>query len=155
MGELKKLRKDVYDNLERQNRLKKVAYQNFDKVLDNNTYDENPIYISWEQLKTVQVGDTVKVSQDGTVEFIKISENEDEMVFNTMMFDGGKFTKHFHDCVEICKVLSGRMIETEKGERTTVKVYNVGQRAIYDKGETHAMYVNEYTLLEVRFLKKL
>lgn len=153
MNELTKLRRDVYQNLERQRRLKEVAYKNFNKVLDKNQTE--PIYISWEQLKTVQVGDTVKMSNDGDVEFIKLSENENEMIFNTMMFDGGKFTKHFHDCVEICKVLSGRMIETEKGDRLTTKVYSEGERAIYDKGETHAMYVNEYTLLEVRFLKQL
>ena len=146
-------RREVLTNIEKRSSLRTVAFLNFDKVLDKT--QEDPIYISWEQLKTVDIGETVKVSNDGTVEFIKIADNEDEMVFNTMMFQGGKFVKHFHNCVEICKVLSGRMIETMKGERLSHKVYEEGERAIYDKGEIHSMHVNEYTILEVRFLKRL
>ncbi len=150
MQDIKQLRKDIRETIEFQNRLKQEAYRNYDKVINSENKDD--VYISWQQLETMQIGETVK---HRGVEFIKRSATEKEMVFNTFMFDGGTFENHFHNCVEICTVLQGTMIEKRKGDRLTTKVYKEGDRAIYDAGELHSMYANEYTILEVRFIKNL
>ena len=149
---LKDVRAEVRGNLERNNKLKELAYKNFYDVINDSC---ETIYISNEQLKTLQIGERVKVSGNDDVEFIKISETPTKMVFHTIMIAGGKFVGHFHDWIEITKVLKGSMIETQKGERNSPMVLRVGDRAIYDKGEKHAMYVDEYTLLEVTFLEEI
>ena len=150
---LKEIRDRVHKDLAKQKAMKDLAITNIYNVLSKK--QDDTVYISWKQLQTISIGENVEMSKDGDVVFIKLSEDENEMVFNTMMYQGGKFTAHFHDCVEICKILKGKMLETRKGDRLTMKVYTEGERAIYDKGELHAMYVDEYTVLEVRFLKKL
>ena len=146
------IRKEVRHNIEINNRLKELAYKSFYDVLNNS---KELIYISNEQLKTLTIGERVKVSGNDDVEFIKISETDNKMVFQTIMIEGGKFTEHFHDWIEITEVLEGSMIETVKGERNSPRLLRVGDRAIYDKGEKHAMHVNEYTLLRVTFLKEI
>ena len=149
---LTQIRQEVKDNIKRNNRLKELAYKNFYEVINDS---KKLIYISSEQLKTLKIGERVKVAGDEDVEFIKLSEDDNKMVFQTVMIAGGKFAEHFHDWVEVCEVLTGSMIETVKGERNSIRVLRVGDRAIYDKGEKHAMYVDEYTLLRVTFLKDI
>lgn len=148
---LKQLREEVHKDIDKQRRLKDDAIKNFYKV-NSNDY-EGAVYISSEQLKSLAVGERVKLS-DG-VEFLKIVETQNKMVFHTMMVNGGKFGDHFHDWVEICKVLEGVLIETSRDGTKGTRIHNVGDRAIYDKGEAHSMHVNEYTLLEVTFLKDI
>lgn len=146
---LQQMRTRIRNEISRNNDLKKEAYSNIDRVLNTNDL----VYISLEQLKTLRVGEVVKIS-DG-VEFEKKFENENEMMFHTVMIEGGKFSLHFHNCVEICKVLEGVLIETQRGERKEIRLLNKGDRVIYDVGEKHSMHVKEYTLLEVRFIKNL
>jgi len=145
------IRKRVLGNIERCNRLREHAYKNFQDVLDAKKH--NLVFISMEQLRTLNIGERIKFAND--VEFEKISETQNEMLFHTIMVEGGRFSLHFHDCIEITKVLEGTMIETQKGDRLSTKIYKVGDRAIYDKGEQHSMTVDEYTLLEVRFLTEI
>ena len=149
---LAEIRQDVKDNIKKNNRLKELAYKNFYEVINNS---KELIYISSEQLRTLKIGERVKVAGDDDVEFIKLSEDDNKMIFQTVMIAGGKFAEHFHDWVEVTEVLTGSMIETVKGERNSPRVLRVGDRAIYDKGEKHAMYVEEYTLLRVTFLKDI
>ena len=149
---LKDIRCRVLKNLEHEKKLKQTFYDNLNNLLSQS--DSNKlIYVSSEQLSTLNIGE--RVSIENGVEFEKISETKNKMEFFTTMIDGGKFANHFHNWVEVCEVLEGQLIETRKGDRLTVKVYSKGDRAIYDKGEVHSMHVKDYTLLKVTFLKDI
>ena len=148
---LKQIRENVIKNLEISNRLKKQAYEKYYDILKPD--QDELIYVSSEELKTLKINERVSVSPD--VEFLKIEEDADKMVFHTMMIEGGQFSEHFHDWIEIVEVLQGELIERQKGNRKSINVVKKGERVIYDKGEKHSMYVNEYTLLKVTFLRDI
>ena len=151
MDSLKNLRSQVFSEVSKRNQLKESAYKNFYKTLSKE--NDGVVFISSEQLRSLNIDE--RVTFDNGVEFVKISENKNKMVFHTVMVEGGTFSEHFHDWVEICTVLKGQLIETCKGNRDSIKIYKEGERSIYDKGEKHSMHVNEYTLLEVTFIKDI
>jgi len=148
---LKEIRCRVKQDLQQFNALKKQAYDHFHSVLKLDS-KEDIVFISMEELSTLKVGEVVKDLAEG-VEFVKLFENENEMLFHTMLIEGVSFNLHYHDCVEICKVLEGCMIETQRANTKAIRYYGKNERAIYDKGEKHALHAQEYTLIEVRFLK--
>jgi anti-sigma factor ChrR (cupin superfamily) len=152
MSDVRSFRQKMYKELEERNKVKKLALENCLKAVTNNKPNE-VVFISKDQLRTLNIGEKVKLS-DG-VEFYKEKEDANEMLFYTIMLDGGVFNLHYHDCIEVCKVVEGVMFETQRGDVPHLRVYKKGDRAIYDVGEKHSLYATEYTLLEVRFLEKL
>ena len=152
MDKIKSLREKIYEDLQERNSLKKMAYDNCMKAITYKQTNET-VFIAKDQLRTLDIGEVVKLSEG--VEFHKISENKKEMVFLTVMIDGGRFNLHYHDCIEICEVKEGVMFETQRGDVKALRTYKKGERAIYDKGEKHSLYATQYTLLEVKFLDEL
>ena len=152
MSVLKDLRNKMFADLEKGTKLKRILYDKCCHVLNGHKSNES-LLISINELRTLDIGEVVKVSEG--VEFEKIKESANEMTFITTMIEGGRFELHHHDCIEVCKILSGYMIETQRANIKSYRVYNVGDVAVYYKNESHALHATEYTQIEVRFLKEI
>ncbi len=151
MDELKTLRYNAIKYIEECNKHKQTAYKKFYDVLNSKL--KNSLLISMNDLRSLKVGEVVKISEG--VEFEKVSEDKNEMKFITTMIDGGRFELHHHDCIEVCKILNGFMIETQRANVKSYRVYNVGDCAVYYINESHSLHATEFTQIEVRFLKEI
>ena len=121
------LEESKQDRIDRQKRLKDVMV---------GFGDEIKTLITFQDLMYFDIGERNELA-DG-VFFEKTYHSEDKMIFITYMEKGGGFGLHAHECIEICNVLRGNLIERERG----YKVYTKGETVIYAKNEEHRTIFN-------------
>ena len=134
------LKESREERIDRHKRLKEVMIGYGDGV---------KTLITFKDLMLFDVGARNELSEG--VFFEKTYHSEDKMVFTTYMEKGGSFGIHSHECIEICNVLKGNLIERERG----YKVYNKGESIIYAKNEDHRPYATEESVYEVIFLRDI
>ncbi len=66
---------------------------------------------------------------------VKIRESKDYFQFSTTIPPLVSFEEHWHDCIEVCKIVSGRM-----GDKLKNKVWKSGESVAYNVGERHIPY---------------
>lgn len=116
------------------------------QVLEHFSPEDNSTKkIPIEQLKELSPGVWYPVSD--LVRFRKVSQDPGRVVFETELQSGGSFSRHFHNALEICKVLEGELVSPEREEST-----GPGGRVTYMPGEVHSPYSPIFTRLEVTFL---
>lgn len=146
--ELLKESKSNIDFLRKERKLQKKKFVS-DTLVVIEAFNSCKLYqeITFEDLSLFEIGQRVIVNEK--VEFEKIYQDKNKITFLTYMIDGGSFGFHNHDCIEICKVIRGNLIEPERNYKT----WSVGQEIIYSKNETHKPYATEESIYEVTFLK--
>ena len=136
--------------LSQKERAKNLTFvsQQIDEVVSgfsNNT----EILITFEDLRLFDIGERIAVND--SLNFEKIYQDENKMIFLTHILDGGSFGLHNHNCYEITKILKGNLIERNYG----MKVYNEGEQVIYCPNENHRPYATMDSTYEVTFIKDI
>jgi len=123
-----------------------AAAQGIKLAFDNSLDDQE---ISFQDLSLFVVGDRVVINEK--VEFVKTSQCDNKMVFLTYLKEGGTFGFHKHNCIEICEVVEGILIEPERN----YKCFTEGETIIYAKNEIHKPYATRKSIYKVTYVKKL
>lgn len=150
--EIDRLKKEVRSyvaesNIKKQELLN-IANSKIDNIMTG-FGDENETVISFKELLMFKIG--VRNELNDGVFFEKTYQDENKIIFMTYMLSGGGFGVHSHDCIEICKVQKGNLIERTRGYR----VYEEGSTVIYAPQELHRPYSTKESLYEVTFYRKL
>ena len=84
---------------------------------------------SWVALKKWAIGESRKLS--GTIS-TKVIDTNEHIRFVTQIPPNEEFENHWHDCAEICTVLSGQL-----QDKVTGKIWGVNDKAVFSKGQKH------------------
>lgn len=101
--------------------------------------------VDWITLKAFKMHGWIMINK---IKFVKVSENDDEMVFLTEMEPHSNFGEHSHDCIEHIEVLDGELID----DMNDVRLIK-GDKYIYGPNTVHAPYSTIESSYKVTFKK--
>jgi len=123
---------------------------NIENILKNLNVPHMPTPILWSDLRSFPLGSNIVVNDKVT--FIKISENDNQIVFTTTMKSMSDFGVHLHpDSFEIINIVKGNLIETKRGDREYVE----GDIIVYAPKEIHHPMSSKESKYIVTFKKSI
>lgn len=84
---------------------------------------------TWASLKKWKCGESRKINKSVNT---KIIDTENHVRFVTQIPPQQSFDQHWHDCDEMCTVLSGQL-----KDEVTGRVWNTDGKAIFSRGQKH------------------
>ena len=119
-------------------------------IIQSLTSTHMPTPIMWSDLQSFPIGSNIIVNDKVT--FIKMSENNNQIVFTTNMKAMSDFGVHLHpDSFEIIDVVKGNLIETKRGD----KEYIEGDIIVYAPREIHHPMSSKESEYVVTFKKSI
>lgn len=116
-------------------------------VITSNNYEEiKPILISFEEALLYEF-DKLYKTEDG-IEFKLKIKSDTQIQFICYMQAGSTFLKHYHNCLEVTKVLKGELVEWSR-----CKILKEGESISYAEGEVHSPSTNIDSVWEVNLYK--
>lgn len=135
-----------FDLEKNQKRLDESSNLVFDIL--NTMHSDIHTYITFDDLRQFPLN---KIQKFDSIEFKKVKENSNELVFLAKSKKGCFNNLQSHDCYEITTVLKGNLIEPCYG----YKEYKEGDVIIYAPKENHSPYCYSNTVWRVVFRKTI
>lgn len=120
--------------------------EKIDAITSNNYEEIEPILISFEEASLYQF-DKLYKTEDG-IEFELKIKTDTHIQFICYMQAGSTFLKHYHNCLEVTKVLKGELVEWGR-----CKILLEGEAISYAENEVHSPSTNIDSVWEVNLYK--
>jgi len=126
-----------------------LSIKSTEEVISSFNSDYGSSLVSFTELYALEKEEVYHINEN--IYFILVYKDENKIVLDTYMSEGGTFGLQEHDCFEICEIIKGILIEKERG----YKAYGKGEIVTYSPFEKHKPYSSQDSVYKVTFLKKI